>query len=177
MRLISRYADVAAMLQSPRLSANRLDQVLQLRQDGDDPKVVRLFETIKRQMLFWIPRTTPGSVRLPRRRLVPRASSTCARPIQRIVDRLLDAGASRGHMDLIADLGLPLPMEVIAEMLGAPNEDCSRLRRWSEDYAAFLGGMVALNHEQVLAIAESMDEFMSYFRELSRSASGTRARI
>ena len=42
-------------------------------------------------------------------------------------------------MDVIADLGFPLPAIVAAEMLGVPVADCDRLKAWSADFAEVLG--------------------------------------
>lgn len=51
--------------------------------------------------------------------------------IQAIADSLLDAVQGRGEMDLVADYAFPLPIIVIAEMLGVPAEDRYRIRDWS----------------------------------------------
>ena len=48
------------------------------------------------------------------RRLEPR--------IQEITDRLIDKVESRGWMDFLKDLATPLPVLVIAELLGVPEE-------------------------------------------------------
>ena len=40
--------------------------------------------------------------------------------ITSIVNRLLDQVAAKGRMDIISDLAYPLPVTVIAEMLGVP---------------------------------------------------------
>jgi cytochrome P450 len=45
---------------------------------------------------------------------------------------LLDAVIERGEMDLAADFAVPLPMRVIAELLGVPAADWPRYRRWSD---------------------------------------------
>jgi cytochrome P450 len=42
---------------------------------------------------------------------------------------LLDAVAPRREMELIHDLAYPLPVTVIAELLGIPNADRSRIQR------------------------------------------------
>lgn len=51
--------------------------------------------------------------------------------IQAITDELLDRVADTGRMDLIADLAFPLPVTVIAELLGLPVEDRGRFKQWS----------------------------------------------
>src|SRR4051794_4086209 len=42
--------------------------------------------------------------------------------IQQVVDQTLDAVADRGHMDLIADFAYRLPVTIICDMLGIPEE-------------------------------------------------------
>jgi len=49
-----------------------------------------------------------------------------------IANELLDAVESAGVMDFIADFASPLPVIVIAELLGIPPEDRSHFRRWSD---------------------------------------------
>ena len=46
--------------------------------------------------------------------------------IQAIADELLDAVESKGEMDLSAAFAFPLPITVIAEMLGVPHADQDR---------------------------------------------------
>lgn len=49
--------------------------------------------------------------------------------IQSACDDLLDDLARNGRMDLMAGYALPLPLTIIAELLGIPSEDRSRLHR------------------------------------------------
>ena len=55
--------------------------------------------------------------------------------ITEFVDELLDAAAEAGTIDVISELGRPLPVTVIAEMLGVPAEDQGTFRGWSEALA------------------------------------------
>ena len=52
--------------------------------------------------------------------------------IQTIADELLDAVEARGEMDLSAEYAFPLPITVIAEMLGVPGADQARFQEWSD---------------------------------------------
>jgi cytochrome P450 len=52
--------------------------------------------------------------------------------VRAIARALLDRVAARGEMDLVADFAAPLPMMVIAEMLGVPAVDWERLKRWAD---------------------------------------------
>jgi len=60
--------------------------------------------------------------------------------IQEIVNELLDGIAGRAEFDLVSELAWPLPVIVIAEMLGIPREDRERFKRWSDAMVATLGG-------------------------------------
>ncbi|MFM1550793.1 MAG: cytochrome P450 [Lentisphaeria bacterium] len=59
--------------------------------------------------------------------------------IEQIVDGLIDAVISTGHIDLIADFGNPLPAIVIADMFGFPQTDRVQFKLWSDEIAAFHG--------------------------------------
>lgn len=49
--------------------------------------------------------------------------------IQRACDELLDDLAAQGRMDLMSGYALPLPLTIIAELLGVPGKDHGRLHR------------------------------------------------
>ncbi|XVJ69831.1 MAG: cytochrome P450 [Rhizobacter sp.] len=51
--------------------------------------------------------------------------------IQAITDELLDGVAATGRMDVISGLAFPLPVTVIAELLGLPTSDRARFKQWS----------------------------------------------
>lgn len=57
--------------------------------------------------------------------------------IAAITDRLLDAVADRGEMDVVADLSDPLPVLVIAELLGLPEEEGELFRDWAQRLLSF----------------------------------------
>jgi cytochrome P450 len=69
-----------------------------------------------------------------------RAVEAMTEKVQRLVDGLLDAVQARGRMDVIADLAYPLPVMVIADMLGVPPEDRDQFKRWSDELALLAGG-------------------------------------
>ncbi|MFA1550321.1 cytochrome P450 [Actinomadura chokoriensis] len=51
--------------------------------------------------------------------------------VQEIAAALLDGIAARGEADLIEELAVPLPIQVICEMLGVPASDRARFREWT----------------------------------------------
>ncbi|WP_437634635.1 cytochrome P450 [Sorangium sp. So ce854] len=66
------------------------------------------------------------------RAFTPRAVAELEPRIRRLSRELLDRTIERGEMDLVEDYAVPLPLLVIAEMLGAPTEDQPRFKRWSD---------------------------------------------
>ncbi|MFG2885505.1 cytochrome P450 [Streptomyces sp. NPDC048297] len=77
-----------------------------------------------------------------------------------LVAGLVDAGGG----DLLADIAEPLPVAVIAEMLGIPEADRGLLRPWSADIC----GMYELNpgEETAARAVRASVEFSAYLREL-----------
>jgi cytochrome P450 len=59
--------------------------------------------------------------------------------IQEIASELLDRVQDRGRMDVVEDYALPLPINVISEMLGVPRADRAQVRVWSGALAVALG--------------------------------------
>lgn len=62
----------------------------------------------------------------------PRMVAKLAPRIRAITDELLDAVPSTGEIDVIRDLAYPLPVTVIAELLGIPAEKREDFKRWSD---------------------------------------------
>ena len=77
------------------------------------------------------------------RAFTPRSVSRWHGRVQEIADRLLDAVSGQDRFDLIAALGYPLPVTVIAEMLGVPAEDMDRFESWSNDIALIVEPILA----------------------------------
>jgi pimeloyl-[acyl-carrier protein] synthase len=138
--VLTRYRDVVAVLDSDRFSAerrranNRFARELAARQEEIGP-VGRVTT-----MLTADPPLHTRLRGLVNKAFTPRAVERLRPRIQEIVDELLDAVAGSGRMDVIADLAYPLPVIVIAEMLGVSPDDRAQFKRWSTDIAATTGG-------------------------------------
>jgi cytochrome P450 len=62
----------------------------------------------------------------------PKAVAALAPRISYLTEELLDRIASIGTADLIAGLAYPLPVIVIAELMGIPSDDRDRFKQWSD---------------------------------------------
>ena len=69
--------------------------------------------------------------RLVSKAFTPRMIERLRPRIQEIADELIDRVADTGEMELVSDFAFPLPITVIAELLGVPVADRERFREWS----------------------------------------------
>ncbi|OXM15594.1 cytochrome P450 [Paenibacillus herberti] len=53
--------------------------------------------------------------------------------IRSLTEELFDRAEASGQMEVMSELASPLPISVIARMLGVPSEDFNRFKVWSED--------------------------------------------
>ena len=81
--------------------------------------------------------------------------------IQAIADELLDAVEARGSMDLSAEYAFPLPITVIAELLGVPTTDQHRFEEWSNAMIT-----PAIGPEALERFFGQMGEFVAYLTDL-----------
>ena len=84
--------------------------------------------------------------------------------IQQITGELLDAVAGMDRFDLVAALGYPLPVTVIAEMLGVRPRDLDLFKGWSNTLALSVNAL--LTADQIRAIREAADEACAYFETI-----------
>jgi len=83
--------------------------------------------------------------------------------IREIAGSLVDGFIAEGRTDLVRRYAYPLPMTVIAEILGVPHQDLDRFKRWSDDVVARLSA--ELPAERQIACARSLVEFQHYFSD------------
>jgi cytochrome P450 len=62
----------------------------------------------------------------------PKAMEAWRPFVRAAVKELLDAAEAKGHMDVMRDLATPLPVLVIAQMMGVPPEDRAHVRQLAE---------------------------------------------
>ncbi len=51
--------------------------------------------------------------------------------IEKITNELIEKVIGNEYMDLIQDLAYPLPITIIADLLGVPQEDHYKFKRWA----------------------------------------------
>lgn len=99
----------------------------------------------------------------------PRAINQLSPRIAEITHELLDKVADQRRMDIIDDLSAPLPVIVIAEMLGVPTSDREQFKRWSDEIISGEYGEIT-NEEQRQAlrrrVRRTMEEIEDYFKHI-----------
>ena len=99
--------------------------------------------------------------RLVTKAFTPRMVEELRPRIQEIADELIDTVEARGEMDLVEECAFPLPITVIAELLGIPVADRDRFRQWSNAIVT-----PALGPEALAEFGELMSGFVAYLYEL-----------
>ncbi|MET9833824.1 cytochrome P450 [Streptomyces sp. NPDC006385] len=102
--------------------------------------------------------------RLVSKAFTPRTVERLKPYVRGLAGDLVSALVGKGGGDLLTDVAEPLPVAVIAEMLGIPESDRAQLRPWSADIC----GMYELNPSQETATkaVRASVEFSDYLREL-----------
>lgn len=107
---------------------------------GDYPKLIKsalgagpLGESFSRWMLYVDPPEHTRLRGLVMRAFTPRAVDRLRDIIQQTVDGLIDEMSAHDRVDFLSAFAYPLPVQVICELLGVPNEDRSEFRTWSAD--------------------------------------------
>jgi cytochrome P450 family 142 subfamily A polypeptide 1 len=148
--LLSKYAEVAYVSKHPKLFCSRFgvtpdaDVMISL-VTMDDPRHTQLRSIISRGF-------TPRMVA----QLEPR--------IREVVTACIDAVAQRGECDFVRDLAVPVPMLVIAEMIGIPAVDRDRFWRWSDTMVLAAGQHT--NQPVIEKAAAAYIEYANYLQDV-----------
>jgi hypothetical protein len=159
----SRHADVTVVLRDKRFGKDFVERTI--RRYG--PNIMN--EPIFRSMSHWmLQQDPPDHTRL--RGLVVKAFTARRvedmRPrIQQIVDQSLDAIVGQGHMDLIEDFAFRLPVTIICDMLGIPDEHREVFYKGSRDGGRILDP-VPLTPQEIAAANANGAMARMYFEQL-----------
>lgn len=166
--LISRYEDVNAMLRDRRFGRTYLHVATHEEMGHEPPPIwhAPFWDLINAGIL-----DMEGADHTRVRRLVSKAFTPAyvegLRPrVEALVDELVDPLAGAGEVDLLTSVAEPLPVTVIAEMLGVPHADRHLLRPWSADICKMYELKPSLDSQRDAVRAST--EFSEYLRVLAR---------
>lgn len=165
---VSRYEDVVFVLKNPQLFSSRTG-LEQLRPPHVDDDVWRELEVLRRTNV--VSSDPPDHTRL--RKLVsgaftPAAIAQLEARVRQITAENLDAMLARDEPDLVADLAVPLPVTVIAEMLGVDPAQRRDFKRWSDDLleTGQIMRRAKMSRARVAELLQSRRELVAHFEEL-----------
>ncbi|HEY0755211.1 MAG TPA: cytochrome P450 [Ktedonobacteraceae bacterium] len=137
------YQDILVILKNPALFSS--ERARQISQDGLSGSILSTDPPRHNKLRGLVSQV-----------FTPRAIARLEDRMRAIVNELLDAGVKDGRLDIISDLAYPLPVIVIAEMLGIPASERDMFKRWSDDVVSNLWERAV----------EGYQELNRYFREI-----------
>lgn len=158
MTFLSRHEDCMELLRDNRLGRGY--------GSGESPEdQAALARLMNKWMLLVNPPDHTRLRGLVHKAFTPRMVEQLRGTAQQITDQLLDRVQGQGKMELIADLAYPLPVTVIAEMLGVPTADRDTFHGWSDA----LGRSLDLTDDPAIYQHASVAaaEFTVYLRDLA----------
>jgi cytochrome P450 len=165
--VVTRHDDVMTVLL--RYSADRTPSAEQL--DALGLKALApVAHVMTRQMLYLDPPQHTRVRALAAKGFTPRRVEVLRTHILEIIQHLLNEVQTRGAMDVIADLAVPLPAIVSSEMLGLPSDDWPQLTSWTRSFAELLGNF-QYNPARKVAVCGAVDDMTGYFRQAIRNKS------
>lgn len=175
MWAVFRYADCSSILKDSRLSAKRSRALLLALAAERRAEFAELARMLGLWMLFI---DAPEHSRL--RKLMNKGFSSAVaeslRPqIEAIVDRMLEPLRHASEAELMHEIAHPLPVRVIAEMLGLSGSGQDRLVQWSDAIATFIGNprrTLEQTHRAQLAIVALTEFFRGAVAERRRRRGG-----
>ncbi|MFJ2826035.1 cytochrome P450 [Streptomyces sp. NPDC087263] len=151
--LVTRYDDVREALANPLLSVDKRHAL------PGSYQGLALPPTLDANLLNM---EAPDHTRIRRmvvRAFTPRRVEQLRTPIRQTADRLLDALGTHGRTDLIAAYAAPLPITVICDLLGVPDEHRRDFRIWTDV-------LVAPDPARPTAAKEAVVAMLGFFTQL-----------
>ena len=152
---VAAYEDVVHVLKSPQLfSSKAMGGAMAQSQNGMGALQVRT-------IINTDPPEHTQIRNLVNRAFTPRMVADMEPRIREIARELLDHAIPSGELELVGDLATPLPVTVIAEILGVDPDRRDDFKRWSN---AVVGG-IGVSDGDVTARQQDREEFFGYFSE------------
>ena len=166
---LTRYEDVVKAFRHPKMSSDK--QVEFKPKFGDGP----LYIHHTTSLVFNDDPYHARVRKLMSEAFTPRKMDELDPVIESIVDRLLDRLEKLGEFDVVHDYGLAIPTEIIADMLGVPEEHRDKMHHYSTLILGALDPIVSpeklkAGHEAVNEFGELLEELIAKRRETPHGA-------
>lgn len=90
----------------------------------------------------------------------PKAVKKWEEAVRKQVDQALDAVIEAGRCDFVSDIAVPVPLGVLAALIGVPDEDIAKLYRWTHEIER------AQQSDRSAAATETFIEMTGYLHQL-----------
>lgn len=128
--LVTRYDDVVSVLRDARFAKDRTRATA----PGERVGATWIPGPLKPFTRNMLDLDAPDHTRLRalvQKAFTPRLVEQLRARIQHLADTLLERAFSQAHIDLVSAYALPIPITVIADLLGIPEKDRRQFHRWS----------------------------------------------
>jgi cytochrome P450 family 107 subfamily K polypeptide 1 len=152
---ITRYEDCVAALKNPLFikDFHKIADIIDEKQRSGPSPLPR--RDVMRQNLLFLDEPDHTRLRqLIHRGFTPRRIEDLRQRIHEIADDFLDKMEDQAQPDLVRDFAIPLPITVIAELIGIPAEE-------REQFRAFASDLIFARDEAV--VDRALDDFTDYF--------------
>lgn len=162
---VSRYADVAEAVRNPEAFSSKRKLI-----PTDDAEITAIRARGFPDSISLTSHDPPEHSRyrsLVNKVLNPRNFRALEPEIRRLANALIDGFIADGEADLHRQFSIPLPLTVIADLLGLNHADLADLKRWSDDYTRTMGAQACpMSRAKMLDCATSLTDLQLYFSKV-----------
>jgi cytochrome P450 PksS len=160
--LVTRYDDVAHVLKDETFAKDARNAWTP-EQLKKAPWIPPLFRSLQNNLLSLDPPDHTRLRALAHRAFTPRMVERMRSQTHALAHELLDKMKARGGtVDLIENFALPLPITIIGRILGVPEKDNAKFRRWTDAFVSLGSG------RGTFVKVPAVLQFMRYLRRLIR---------
>jgi cytochrome P450 len=162
--LLTRYADVVTVLRDQTFSVNRYNAKVtqEIGLPMIEPELFEIVGTISRILPFLDPPAHTRMRSLVSKAFTPRTVLELRPKIQAFVDAKLDHVAQTGRMDIVHEIADTLPIHMIGELLGVPQDYRQHLKRWADAFTVFAEPPSLMRNDLVVGALEGGLEMRNY---------------
>src|SRR5262249_12382916 len=150
---VFRYEDVATVLADHLTFSSDLSKVMPKASDLIQGNILRMDPPRHHRLRSLVSKA-----------FTPTAIAQMEGRVAELTDELLDETRGRRRIELVSDLSYPLPVIVIAEMLGVPAEDRPQFKVWA-DALLTRDSADPLDKAQLKSVKARLNNFYDYLQE------------
>ena len=168
--ILTRYDDILSVLGDKTFSSDERHQRTYPRQRarGERAGIPDPYEESRMSMLRVDPPDHTRLRSLVSKAFTPRAIDRVRPRIEEYAEQILHGVVKGGRMELVRDFAAPLPVVVIAEMLGVPVEDRDRFRHWSDEAVRSIGDGTLDDQRRGYAAMTELGEYIGTVADARR---------